>query len=137
MATRKAATATKAPAKTTATAPNPFNTGALAALANPAAGTAAPVLVAANAPANAVPHPTLKYTHPKAAQAAQVLKLGSKPYSVKAAHNQAMWVQVQAALAAGNGQATWAAICAQGVPAHFIGYAVRRGTLAVVAAQAA
>lgn len=101
----------------------------------PNAGTAAPVLVAAEAPANHVQHPTLRYNWPKASQAAQVLTAaGGKPYNSKASHNTAMYQQVQAALAAAGGQATMQEICKAGPPAHFVGYLLRRGVLVVAPA---
>jgi hypothetical protein len=62
---------------------------------------------------------------------AAVLATG-KPYRTAAAHNRAWWASVQAATAAGP--APVATLCAQApagpaVPAHFIGYCLRRGYL--------
>lgn len=64
-----------------------------------------------------------------------------KPYRTAAAHNAAWWAAIGAALATGNGTAGVAALCAQapagpGVPAHFVGYCVRRGYLAAATAPA-
>ena len=82
------------------------------------------------APANAVPHPKLVFTYPKATQAPASVTLGTKPYKVKAEHNIAMWQRVVRAIAEGEGKATWTALAEAGVPAHFVGYCVRRGNLA-------
>jgi hypothetical protein len=60
------------------------------------------------------------------------VKLTGKAYRVGAPHNQAWWQQCQSAVAAGNGQASVAALVQAGVPAIFVGYVVRRGYMASV-----
>ena len=57
--------------------------------------------------------------------AVQMVQLTGKPYRTAAAHNQAWW---QTIVTAGP-QASVAAILEAGVPAHFVGYAIRRGYL--------
>lgn len=67
--------------------------------------------------------------------AVATVTLGSKPYSSRAPHNVAWFAAVQAAVAAGNGQAAVATLlqpapAGSGVPSHFIAYCLRRGYLA-------
>lgn len=126
--------ATRKPRNTKPTAPSPLPTPASVAVpAQPATGVAAPgvAAVVAETVLAGYSHPSLAYNLPKPGVAAQVLTLGAKPYRVKAAHTAATWAAVQAALAAGGGTATWQALALAGAPAHFVGYCLRRGTLAV------
>ncbi len=59
--------------------------------------------------------------------------LTGKPYRTAAAHNRDWWAAIGTAVAAGNGTATVTDLLAAKVPAHFVGYCVRRGYLATPA----
>lgn len=76
------------------------------------------------APAPVAPAPTVAL---RGGPAVQQVALTGKPYRSAAAHNTAWWQQVQQAAAAGP--APVAALLAAGVPAHFVGYTMRRGYL--------
>jgi hypothetical protein len=57
--------------------------------------------------------------------------MGPKPYKVACEHNNAWWAIIGKALA--QGPATVAQVVEQGVPSHFVGYAVRKGYLVAAA----
>lgn len=68
------------------------------------------------------------------AAVAQVALVPGATYRTKAAHNVAWWQAIGAAVQAGQGKAAVAQLVAQapagaGVPAHFVGYCLRRGYL--------
>ena len=97
------------------------------ATTKPAAKTAAKAAKTAQvpqtAPAQATPQPQAVALRGGAAVA--VVKLTGKPYKSAAKHNTDWWALVTAA----QGGAV-AELVKQGVPAHFIGYTMRRGYLA-------
>ncbi len=66
--------------------------------------------------------------------AIQAVRLTGVVYRVGCTHNATWWQQCQQAVQAGNGSATVQALVAAGVPAIFVGYVVRRGYMAPVAA---
>jgi hypothetical protein len=87
---------------------------------------AAPVADAAPAPA---PAPTAAVPVRGGAKITAV-RLTDKAYRSAAAHNTDWWAKVTAAC--GKDSATVATLVDKGVPAHFIGYTVRRGYLTQV-----
>ena len=83
----------------------------------------------AAAPAAPAAAPAPQAVALRGGQAIVAVKLTGKAYRVGASHNGAWWLQVQAAVAAGNGQVPVATLLAAGVPAPCVGYTVRRGYL--------
>ena len=80
--------------------------------------------------------PTAKAVALRGGAALVQVQLTGKPYRTTAPHNQHWWAALAAACAAGPapvGPLLAGPNNAQGVPANFVGYCVRRGYLAGVA----
>lgn len=113
--------------------------------AKPAKAQAAKAPKASAMPtAQTLPAPAAKAAKPattvalRGGPAVATVALTGNPYRTGAAHNAAWWQALCAAIASGKGQTAVAPLLATpanpaGVPAHFVGYALRRGYLKAVA----
>lgn len=119
-----------------ATSKSTSRKSAAASKAAPTSAPAAPVQAASPLPTPTTPTPAAAPAPTVAlrggAAVAKVV-LTAKPYRTAAPHNQQWWKAITTAAA--GGPANVAALVVsqsnpQGVPAHFIGYCLRRGYLA-------
>lgn len=74
--------------------------------------------------------PVVAVVTPVSAPAVQLVKLTGKPYRTAAKHNQEWWASI-VGVSGPEQMASVQALAAAKVPAHFVGYCVRRGYLAV------
>ncbi len=107
------------------------STGATVTITKAGAGAAAAPngdmvsqLLAADKPAAAAPAPVVAL---RGGIAVQAVKLTDKKYATKAEHNLGWWTTITTQAA--QGPASVKSLVEAKVPAHFIGYCVRRGYL--------